>query len=66
MAAGAGFENIWDFPQCFGAVNRSHALIRVPAVNASDYYNHKKFPSMLLLQAMVDHEHHFMNAYGYD
>ena len=42
----------------------TYTPIRVPAVNVSDYYNHKTFPSILLLQAMVDHEHHFMNAYA--
>ena len=36
----------------------------MPAVNVSDYFNHKMFPCILLLQAMVDHKHHFMNAYA--
>lgn len=57
-----GFEDKWGFPQCFGAVDRSHIPIIVPAENASDYFNRKKFPS-IVLQAMVDHEYHFMTVY---
>ena len=36
----------------------------MPAVNASDYFNRKKFPSIVLPPAMVDHEHCFMNVYA--
>ena len=63
MAVVEGFQNTWDFPQCFGAVDGSHIPIITPADNATDYFNRKKFPS-IVLQAMVDHEYRFMNVYA--
>ena len=63
MAVVEGFQNTWDFPQCFGAVDGSHIPIITPADNATDYFNQKKFPS-IVLQAMVDHEYRFMNVYA--
>ena len=47
MAVVEGFENKWDFPQCFGAVDGTHIPIIVPADSASDYFNRKKFPSIV-------------------
>ena len=57
-----GFLHTWGFPQCFGAINGSHIPIITPKDNPIDYYNRKKFHS-LVLQAMVDHEYKFMNTY---
>ena len=63
MAIVRGFEDRWGFPQCFGAVDGSHIPIITPENCANDYYNRKKFPS-IVLQAMVDHEYRFMNVYA--
>ena len=63
IAVVEGFASKWDFPQCFGAVDGSLIPIIVPADSASDYFNCKKFPS-IVLQSMVDHEYCFMNVYA--
>ncbi len=63
MAVVEGFKNAWDFPQCSGAVDGSHIPIITPAENATDYFNRKKFRS-IVLQAIVDHEYRFMNVYA--
>ena len=52
MAVVEDFKNTWDFPQCFGTVDGSHIPIITPAVNATDYFNRKKVPS-IVLQVMV-------------
>lgn len=57
-----GFLHTWGFPQCFGAIDGSHIPIITPKDNPIDYYNRKKFHS-IVLQALVDHEYKFMNTY---
>ena len=56
-----GFEDRWDFPQCFGSIDGSHIPILPPANDARDYYNRKGFHSVVI-QALVDHQHRFMNV----
>ena len=55
-----GFESRWGFPQCVGAVDGSHIPVRPPALNYTNYYNHKGWYS-ILVQAVVDHEYLFRN-----
>ena len=43
-----GFEATWGFPQCFGAIDGS----RIPII--IDYYNRKRFHS-IVLQGLADH-----------
>ena len=57
-----GFLHTWGFPQHFGAINGSHIPIITPKDNPIDYYNRKKFHS-IVLQALVDHEYKFRNTY---
>ena len=57
-----GFEEKWGFPQCFGAVDRSHISILPPVDSPTDYYNRKVFYS-IVLQALVDHQNQFLNVY---
>ena len=33
------FESKWGFPQCVGAIDRSHIPICAPLQNHTDYYN---------------------------
>lgn len=57
-----GFEEVWGFPQCFGAIDGSHIPILAPHDSATDYYNRKRYHSVVL-QALVNHEYLFMNTY---
>lgn len=57
-----GFEDRWNFPQCFGAIDGSHIPILPPVNNATDYYNRKGFHS-IVVQALVDHEYRFLNMH---
>ena len=57
-----GFEEVWGFPQCFGAIDGSHIPILAPHNSATDYYNRKGYHS-IVLQALVNHEYLFMNTY---
>ena len=43
-----GFEDRWDFPQCFGSIDGSHIPILPPANDARDYYNRKGFHSVVI------------------
>ena len=57
-----GFEEVWEFPQCFGAIDGSHIPILAPNKSATDYYNRKRCHS-IVLQTLVNHEYLFMNTY---
>ena len=57
-----GFEEVWGFLQCFGAIDGSHILILAPHGSATEYYN-KKGQHSIVLQALVDHDYFFMNTY---
>ena len=57
-----GFEEVWGFPQCFGAIDGSHIPILAPHNSATDYYNRKGYHS-IVLQALVNHEYLFLNTY---
>lgn len=50
-----GFERRRDFPQCAGAIDRSHIPITSPQNNAKDYFNRKGHHS-IILQAVVDYQ----------
>ena len=46
---GDGFLHTWGFPQCFGAIDGSHISIITLKDNPIDFYNRKKFHSIVLL-----------------
>ncbi|XP_033231564.1 uncharacterized protein LOC117182584 [Belonocnema kinseyi] len=49
------FDQIWQFPNCFGAIDEKQAQPR----SGSDYYNYKHFHSIILL-AMCDANYDFI------
>ena len=51
----------WDLSQCFGAIDGSHIPIITPTHSPKDYYNRKRFHS-IVLQALVDHLYRFFNV----
>ncbi|OXA48620.1 protein ANTAGONIST OF LIKE HETEROCHROMATIN PROTEIN 1 [Folsomia candida] len=56
-----GFEQLWDFPNCIGALDGSHIPILRPAECGTDYYNYKKYFSIVLM-AVADHKYKFWYA----
>ncbi|XP_039757928.1 uncharacterized protein LOC120632189 [Pararge aegeria] len=62
-----GFKNIWQFPNCIGALDGKHVQIRSPHNSGSQFYNYKKSFSTVLL-AVVDANYKFVivdvGAYG--
>ena len=57
-----GFLSKLCIPQCIGAIDSTHIPIIAPKDNPVDYYNRKGYHSMVL-QALVDHQYKFMDAY---
>jgi hypothetical protein len=50
------------FPGVLGAIDGSHIPIKTRKVDGEQYYNRKKFPS-IILQAVCDQNLHFLNLY---
>lgn len=62
-----GFNTKWNFPQCVGAVDGKHILIKCPKHSGSLYFNCKNQFSIVLL-ALVDDDYNFtcidIGSYG--
>jgi len=47
------FKEKWNFPHCVAAIDGKHVRIKAPAHKGSEFFNYKKYHSVVLL-ALVD------------
>ncbi|XP_062607230.1 uncharacterized protein LOC134269020 [Saccostrea cucullata] len=59
MAIANSFDEQWDFPNCIGAIDGKHVLIKCPTGSGSTYFNYKNQFSIILL-ALVDADYKFL------
>ncbi|XP_047112265.1 uncharacterized protein LOC124789022, partial [Schistocerca piceifrons] len=52
------FDELWQFPNCIGAMDGKHIAFAPPQTAGSTYFNYKKFHSVVLL-AIVDARYRF-------
>ena len=52
------FEDIWNFPNCLGAIDGKHIVLQAPINSASNFYNYKSHFSIVLMAA-VDADYNF-------
>ncbi|XP_056391175.1 uncharacterized protein LOC130284647 [Hyla sarda] len=67
LQAAAGFQSVAQFPNCIGAVDGKHVRVQKPPGSGSQYFNYKKYFSMVLM-AVADASYKYIaidvGAYG--
>ena len=54
-----GFDRWWQFPNCYGALDRKYCVIQAPPHSGSLYWNYKKTFSIILM-ALVDSKYRYI------
>lgn len=53
------FYNIWNYPNCIGAIDGKHCRIQAPAMSGSAFHNYKGYFSLVLM-AIVNARYKFV------
>jgi len=53
------FKEKWNFPHCIAVINGKHVCIKAPPHRGSEFFNYKKYHSVVLL-ALVDANERFL------